>query len=278
MYANESPGAKFPPMLLMQTDYSDQLDNPLISCNEVNDWNFVMSLPAVYPEYCTDVNILFCPSDLDSKRAYDRGDFNVQGDPLQPLDPCRWFQAVSYQYIGWTIWQGNFIRPGYTGNEMVGGEPLWEDPGVSGIENGDLIDGMYDAFNLANDRGDPSVLDRDLICHNVDWGFGDGAEFTVYRFREGVERFIGDVLGAVDIDNPAATAVGQSELPVMWDMAFFTDWNNSVANFNHVPGGADVLYMDGHVKFVRFPGEFPVCRLWVYSSYSMGDAFSPPDN
>jgi prepilin-type processing-associated H-X9-DG protein len=28
-------------------------------------------------------------------------------------------------------------------------------------------------------------------------------------------------------------------------------------NFNHVPGGGNVLYMDGHVEFIKYPGEAP---------------------
>ncbi len=35
-------------------------------------------------------------------------------------------------------------------------------------------------------------------------------------------------------------------------------------NYNHVPGGGNVLYMDGHVKFVRFPGEYPVSASWAW--------------
>ena len=35
-----------------------------------------------------------------------------------------------------------------------------------------------------------------------------------------------------------------------------------IANFNHVPGGANVLYMDGHVEFVRYPEGYPV-TAWV---------------
>ncbi len=26
---------------------------------------------------------------------------------------------------------------------------------------------------------------------------------------------------------------------------------------NHLPGGANVLYMDGHVGYIRYPGAFP---------------------
>jgi len=28
--------------------------------------------------------------------------------------------------------------------------------------------------------------------------------------------------------------------------------------FNHIPGGCNVLFMDGHVEFIRYPGEPPV--------------------
>ena len=36
-----------------------------------------------------------------------------------------------------------------------------------------------------------------------------------------------------------------------------------VTYFNHIPGGGNVLYMDGHVEFVRYPGESPVSRYWA---------------
>jgi prepilin-type processing-associated H-X9-DG protein len=32
---------------------------------------------------------------------------------------------------------------------------------------------------------------------------------------------------------------------------------------NHIPGGCNVLYMDGHVEFVRYPGETPVSVAWA---------------
>jgi prepilin-type processing-associated H-X9-DG protein len=38
----------------------------------------------------------------------------------------------------------------------------------------------------------------------------------------------------------------------MWDR-----FSTRVSQFSHIPGGANVLYMDGHVAFSRF-GEKPV--------------------
>jgi prepilin-type processing-associated H-X9-DG protein len=40
------------------------------------------------------------------------------------------------------------------------------------------------------------------------------------------------------------------------------DTNARIDSFNHVPGGGNVLYLDGHVTFIRYPGEFPVCATW----------------
>ncbi len=39
----------------------------------------------------------------------------------------------------------------------------------------------------------------------------------------------------------------------------FDDFNPANPDFmNHIPGGCNVLYMDGHVQFVRFETAFPL--------------------
>jgi prepilin-type processing-associated H-X9-DG protein len=103
---------------------------------------------------------------------------------------------------------------------------------------------------------------HDAAC-DADWslvgtgyeGHGNAGGNTIYRLREGVERFM-----ITDINNPAATAVAQSEVPVIFDSIAGYDPESGVgiAKFNHVPGGCNVLYMDGHVEFIRYPGAFPV--------------------
>jgi prepilin-type N-terminal cleavage/methylation domain-containing protein/prepilin-type processing-associated H-X9-DG protein len=71
----------------------------------------------------------------------------------------------------------------------------------------------------------------------------------VMRLREGIERFF-----ISDINNPAASNKAQSELAVYFDVL-----STEVADFSHVPGGCNVLFMDGHVAFIRYPSEqFPV--------------------
>ena len=96
---------------------------------------------------------------------------------------------------------------------------------------------------------------------------GTRLPLTLYRLREGIERFF-----ITDINNPAASAMAQSEIPIMWDIWAFSnkaaEWteptpgeaSGGVAITNHVPGGSNVLWMDGHVEFVNLWSKYPVRR------------------
>lgn len=87
----------------------------------------------------------------------------------------------------------------------------------------------FEALLQARERGAPPA--------------GDG----IAPLREGIERFM-----ITDINNPAASGAAQSEIPVLIEIATWKH-KKSVADFT----GANVLYMDGHVSFVRL-GTFPV--------------------
>jgi prepilin-type processing-associated H-X9-DG protein len=93
----------------------------------------------------------------------------------------------------------------------------------------------------------------DFVQDPDDWGNGDGN--TIYRLREGINRFL-----ITDINNPAASAKADSEIFVMCDNISFATGPGAdpSADFNHRPGGANVLYMDGHVEWISYPGKFPL--------------------
>jgi prepilin-type processing-associated H-X9-DG protein len=125
-------------------------------------------------------------------------------------------------------------------------------------------------YELESDFGtfDESIFDNDLPVDSVQadaavngfGGVGTGGGDTLLRLKEGIERFF-----ITDINNPAGSAQAQSELPIMWDMVTGRVRDEGpinpelgVVGFNHVPGGANTLYMDGHVEFNKYPsGKFP---------------------
>lgn len=69
----------------------------------------------------------------------------------------------------------------------------------------------------------------------------------IHPLREGVERFL-----ITDINNSAGTSTAQSTIPVLIEIATWK-YKDSVEDFK----GTNVLYMDGHVEFVKL-GTFPV--------------------
>lgn len=76
---------------------------------------------------------------------------------------------------------------------------------------------------------------------------GNGRGATIYRLREGIERFL-----ITDINNPAASAMAQSRLFIMLD-----EVATDPSGYNHIPGGSNVLYLDGRVAFIRYIAEDP---------------------
>ncbi|HUW62880.1 MAG TPA: DUF1559 domain-containing protein [Candidatus Bathyarchaeia archaeon] len=228
MYSNESKGGKFPPLKM---NHSENGQPP---CTAFWNGSFFLHGPAIFPEYLTDVSVLACPSDTDGVAYIEGGAFNVDGNPDGPVDPCR-FNAFSYRYFGWAITKKNFMIPGTDENDP--------NPSLGGNINADLVIEMAIVIQPGL-TGDTSGFDNDFPA----------GETTVYRLREGIERFF-----ITDINNPAATAMAQSEIGVMFDQV-----TTSVASFNHVPGGSNVLYMDGHVEFLKYPSTMPASIAYAY--------------
>ena len=69
---------------------------------------------------------------------------------------------------------------------------------------------------------------------------------TIFYLKEGIERFL-----ITDINNAAGSAKAQSTVQIMWDR--FGISGRSKNGFAHIPGGCNLLYMDGHVEFQKYP-------------------------
>ena len=228
MYANESDGEKFPTMKHVSGD----------TCSSVTAGKFFVQGDEIYPEYLTDPKVIICPSDSTGQSNWTDGEYNCGNDVNQPYCPCR-FGEQSYFYTSWAIKLEHYITSG-ADPSAPGGASLSTD-----FYN--EIVSLIASQLAAGSRADAKALvdsDMDMV---------DGQ--TLLRLREGIERFF-----ISDINNPAASATAQSELAVMWDVV-----STIVEDFSHVPGGSNVLYMDGHVEYQKYPGnDHPVNGTWAY--------------
>jgi prepilin-type N-terminal cleavage/methylation domain-containing protein/prepilin-type processing-associated H-X9-DG protein len=225
MYANEWDG-RFPPMQMFRCDPADCIPTPR------DGFEAIPNGASVYPEYISDMHIYNCPSDSDPIDI-DGGQWNLNNDPNGPMCTCL-FSMRSYNYYSWMLMPRDMYVAGADQNQLP-----WTDANF----NPDFLGAMGTIIGRIRTEwygsGDGSVYDSDVSV----------GDMTGYRLREGIERFL-----ITDINNPAATAVAQSELFVMMD-----DINaGNVTMMNHVPGGCNVLFMDGHVEFLRYPSKHPV--------------------
>jgi prepilin-type processing-associated H-X9-DG protein len=256
MFANESDGEKFPEIT----------------------WSALSTVaimgpdgPSLYPEYWTDPAIAVCPSDSLTLLT-DASDYSERIAKAAGLAPTEQNASLCFRALSSTL-------PSYTYVPY-----LTE-------TSGQLLDVMGSIFfaKLVAQVSLSSSTVEPFGCPNTVWytqsggvpgpvvkgdvnhaGFGlpltsayvddDGTALpTPYKhLREGIERFV-----ITDINNPAGSAKAQSQIPFMWDT-----WSgrnnffgmNIIEGYNHVPGGSNVLYMDGHAVFVKYGSEFPVAN------------------
>ena len=230
MYANESKGERYPTWQMWNFDRNNDI------CVPVSYPELMPNGPSVYPEYLTDPNIGLCPSDSNA----DADSWHRDGDPDQPWEPCD-FRATSYNYIAWAIDLERFVAPNALNKENFN---IYNDFDGGFVQ---LIDGV--SVDWPNNN-DPSAFQEDIDITLA----STGERVTMYRLREGIERFY-----ITDINNPAASTKAQSDIWIMED-----DINAGRPEFmNHIPGGCNVLYLDGHVDFVKYPSEPPVSVAWA---------------
>lgn len=240
MYSGESNGGKFPRMLGLAYYYADGTGRPA-DCNTQDEPEYAPNPLAIYPEYLTDWKVMMCPSAPDfSGGPEDMLSIISPGCPYAgyPDNP-----SDSYVYFGWLV-------------DKADSTAAYVPLGAYQVPNQ-----LFEAFNTLMGTGslstsvpaDPdqavNTLDSDL---DVGDGNGNAEGDTVMRLKEGIERFL-----ITDINNPAGSAKAQSEIAVMFDVINSNMINDSGASFNHVPGGGNVLFMDGHVEFNKYAANNP---------------------
>jgi len=183
---------------------------------------------AIYPEYLSDMKVFVCPS--SPMAGNDPPWLFVWNPGIGEFEPTE-NGAVNPDRIDWWTYD-------YAGHAYPPDAPALDDILVF---FGAIMAGIQDPVT------GEAFLDGDISLPEP---IGARQITTVYRLREGIERFF-----VTDINNPAASSMAQSEIPVMWDIPSL-----AIDEFNHVPGGCNVGYFDGHVEFLKYPTEkFPVC-------------------
>ncbi len=263
MYAGEAKGS-FPPM---------QIGNgPL----QGGGYNYVLDAApntfTVYPEYLTDPMIGFCPSKAGLGEAVAKAKSNGQwcvGYSHKDNGYCARAMGNSYGYLGWLVDKASLTvqdsEPAASCSALAKLQAVGLQ--VDNLPAGALLPRQINAilftladyavlmpYYLGTVQGFPPTADKDANMAdagmNEPAGTGNGGGSMVYRLKDGVERFL-----ITDINNAGSANVSQSSVWVMFDLIATTP-----SAFNHIPGGSNVLYMDGHVEFKKYgrDGEIPV--------------------
>ncbi len=238
----------------------------------------------LYPEYLTDANITICPSDSGTETVFPgsalpmaEGQQEIQALLQQGLVNVNCLlahviNARSYSYLPFvtaTPAQGKIAYLAIsTSNQFAAiqnGLQQWDMGGVDCPYTSRIVfqaDGPAGDFasvgsslGRMTSSGDALTTWRSAAQRTQE--DGTLAPDTLFAVREGVERFL-----ITDINNAAGSAKAQSAVPVMWDV--WSDSNKGTGPgsgaplMNHIPGGSNVMYMDGHVKFVKYGTEYPV--------------------
>jgi prepilin-type N-terminal cleavage/methylation domain-containing protein/prepilin-type processing-associated H-X9-DG protein len=284
MYSNEDSGERMP------TIQFQWYWNPQEPRNSANNGiatfavapaanrllDFLPRVNQLYPEYAPDPNIFVCPSDQDNDvRELDEptcialtSRFDCIGGQTStncPSGRCGDMSAAqdSYAYLGWVF---DKLEVNQDLGDNVQGEAqsicqILADPATCTVTAPTQTTQVFEVFLnewLVCLMGAAPVTQKQDCVNNApdgDFGgivdpadttqdLGNGESDTVFRLREGIERAL-----ITDINNPGASSRAQSEVFVMWDIT-----STVAADFNHVPGGSNVLYLDGHVDFIRYPG------------------------
>ncbi|MBX7259242.1 MAG: prepilin-type N-terminal cleavage/methylation domain-containing protein [Candidatus Hydrogenedentes bacterium] len=258
MYANEAKGEKLPSLFIKVKKYGSAVG---LAANAAPD------ILSIYPEYLTDAAIFQCPSSpsviapdytsADGNSLF--GSINPNETPGSNNDGCSDFSNCAntsdtcYAYMGY-MFDGSAVSAAaesmvtafgsydFPAGTLLQPLEMWRTLTSNVAAHAAALVGVDSEIAALNDvtNGDVDVPD----------GVGNSGGSTVYHLREGIERFL-----ISDINNPAASAKAQSEIYIQWDRL-----STRPENYNHLPGGANVLYMDGHVSFSRYEinGTAPV--------------------
>lgn len=295
MFANETKGEAWPSRFY-------NFRNPPATCATSGLWS-EMNVTSLYPEYVTDGMVFYCPSSDEAPEGGDDGmtwlranagwadpaqiaaagiaDFtipaSVKGAAAQyvsnPTYGCsNWTddpantngcfpKVANYSYVYW-----GYVFPT---EDMLDAAVM---RAAAGVQDGNTTITAENGNTpiTANNLGEPLTINT------------AAGPITMQPVREGIERFL-----ITDINNPGAAAAAQSSTPLVWDTSRVGGedgaWDGDgqaplgtqpqilPGDFMHLPGGANIGFMDGHVEYSKYPNDTP--KTFMVSQAVMLDGY-----
>ncbi|MFA6240524.1 MAG: H-X9-DG-CTERM domain-containing protein [Candidatus Hydrogenedentales bacterium] len=280
VYAQEDPGELYPRLhgygRIRSTSEASGCENVF------DDFDYAPDMRALYPDYVDEPLVLVCeagPYGTRPRLLFGRFTIGSLGYAQEATDAvgivrdggsntCQYTGDVtngdvSYTYLPWVV-----------GDETPGfrSEPLVDQATAAelGLDAGGPAQLVAVAAQLRKAQSlDPnssgSLLDADIILAEL-YGpshdsyslagceTGGKKQTVLWRVALGVERKLTDPSAST----PEGESIAQSDIPLLFDTI-----SESPSAFAHIPGGSNVLYMDGHVEFIKYPGQFPICEAWA---------------
>ncbi len=260
MFAGENKG-KFP-------------DGTYWAINGNNFWANGVDAGQLYPEYWTDPNLVVCPSDArsDATLWFPQG-LGFETDIASQLQKITGDDAISkavrsallshpisYIYVPYaTSTMSQLMEVLINGMGNSPQQPWTTIAGPADIQARKGPSAWTQLTNFGNTRSRDSFPGSGAQGAAAFWREDDSVTFLPSQYnhlKEGIERFF-----VTDINNPAGAAKAQSGIPVMFDTwashNTYGSENNGTVRFNHVPGGSNTLFMDGHVEFRKYRNQLP---------------------
>ncbi|MDZ4861482.1 MAG: DUF1559 domain-containing protein [Candidatus Hydrogenedentes bacterium] len=225
MYASESKD-KLPPRQTWK-------------CNGTLGAEMIFRGESVIPDYLDDYNVIWCPSWSAQASPVARYDHDKGNDNGQ-VEPCE-IGKEPYDYTGFLLLEDiNILGP------LV--DTMGSGPGGR-HEEGEYVNTPWGELAAENVATFGEASDEDFEVSAAYAGTQAGGGDTIRRLKMGIERFL-----ITDINDPTRTSAASSTVPVLWDHI-----TTASIDFAHVPGGANILYLDGHVQYEKYPGaNFPM--------------------
>ncbi len=211
--------------------------------------NYMLDGSAIFPEFLSNVNVLGCPS---SPGFDPRQSFRLASGPTEwhagmqlgdPHPDC--VTMVSYSYSASVVLSNSNMIAGFEALQIGGLE--WSNNYV------------VSAF------GRPVNAWRHFSGNLASYGFtgsGNADGDILYRLSSGVDRLLLSDMNVAQVGaGGGLSGEAASTVPVLWDLI-----STNLRDFAHLPAGQNILYLDGHVDFVRYTRSntrFPSTPLYA---------------